>query len=189
MKTLTIALLLSALGGGLIGLQATYEPGPHPGMVLARAQTPDSIKVEVHAEHIEKFIRHQTRIARMLYLAHGCNDTFAELTARTAYEYRLPVRLVAGVVIVESTCRPRVVSSEGAVGLMQVSLIWHISRRQLEDPVFNLRKGSEILADYTHRYGLREGLHHYNGMGMGCPACDGGYTDKVLSVAGLENKG
>jgi hypothetical protein len=185
MRTLLIALFLSTLGGGLVISQAAYEPGPRSTTRLARAQTPDTIKSGIRSERIEKFLKQQARVARMLYLSHGCSDAYADLTARTAYEYGLPVRLVASVVIVESTCRPRVVSSEGAVGLMQVSLIWHIGRHQLEDPAFNLRKGSEILARYTRQYGLREGLHHYNGMGMGCPACDAGYTDKVLLVAGL----
>lgn len=183
-RTLFIAVVLAAATSGLVA-QAVNEPGPHPSKLTTVEQTPKAIVFQLRIEHAEKQIKRQAAIAKMLYLAHGCRDTFAELTARNAYAYGLPVRLVTGVVIVESTCRPKVVSSEGAVGLMQVSRIWHVSRLQLEDPAFNLRKGSEILASYTRQYGLREGLHHYNGMGVGCAACDAGYADKVLLVAGL----
>lgn len=40
--------------------------------------------------------------------------------------------------------------------------------------------GSKILAGYVRRYGLREGLHAYNGFGDPTSA----YPDKVLLVAG-----
>ena len=181
-RTLILAFLLSTLGGGLVVLQASYEPGPHPAKLSARAQTPQSVTFQARVEHVEKEIRRQTKIARMLYLAHGCSDTYAELTARTAYKVGLPVRLIAGVVIIESTCRPRVISSEGAVGLMQVGRNWHISRRQLEDPTFNLMMGSTILVKYVRVYGLKEGLHAYNGFGN--PSDD--YAMKVLSTAGIK---
>ena len=184
-KTLILAFLLSTLGGGLVVLQASYEPGPHPAKLTVRAQTSQSLTLQLRVEHVEKEIKRQAKIARMLYLAHGCTDTYAELTARTAYKVGLPVRLITSVVIVESTCRPRIVSSEGAVGLMQVGRVWHVSRLQLQDPAFNLMIGSRILAQDIRQYGVREGLHHYNGMGVDCASCDGGYPEKVLLVAGL----
>jgi hypothetical protein len=41
--------------------------------------------------------------------------------------------------------------------------------------------GASILASYVHRYGLKEGLHRYNGLGN--PSSE--YSDKVLIVAGI----
>jgi hypothetical protein len=43
-----------------------------------------------------------------------------------------------------------------------------------------VRAGSKILAGYVRRYGLREGLHAYNGFRDPTSA----YSDKVLLVAG-----
>lgn len=178
-----VLLLASSL---LLG-QAVNSPGPRPSKIAVNAQTPNLIQQGMQREAHLKEYNLAVRIARFIYRAHGCTDSFAALTAETALAFKLPVRLVAAVVVVESTCRPSVVSSEGAVGLMQiVPWQWHVSQSQLKNPAFNLRRGTEILAHFVRPYGIREGLHHYNGLGVGCSACDAGYADKVLLVAGIK---
>ena len=174
--------ILMALG--LILGQAMNEPGPKPARVISIAQTTDSVRQELRRETRQKLFQAEVRVAKFIYRHHGCTGSLAELTAQNAIDRGLPTRLVAAVVVVESTCRPLVVSTEGAVGLMQISpTAWHIPKWRLKDPAFNLSKGTEILARFVRPYGIREGLHHYNGMGIGCSACDVGYADKVLAVA------
>ena len=72
-------------------------------------------------------------------------------------------------------------SSKDAVGPTQVNWrVWRqYPRQQLLDTDTNVRAGSKILAGYVRRYGLREGLHAYNGFGDPTSA----YPDKVLLVA------
>jgi len=58
------------------------------------------------------------------------------------------------------------ISATGDVGLAQINAkIHHLTVPALQDPTFNLQKGAMILAAFVHKFGLREGLHHYNGMG------------------------
>lgn len=185
-RKLAFTTVVISMALGLLIGQAINEPGPKPARIVTINQTVDSIRRELQRETRQKFFMSEVRVARFIYRKHGCTGSLAELTAQNAINNGLPVRLVAAVVIVESTCRPQVVSSEGAVGLMQISpRVWHMSKRSLRDPAFNLSKGTEILARYVRPYGIREGLHHYNGLGVGCSACNAGYADKVLLVAGL----
>lgn len=175
-----------SMGLGLLIGQAVNEPGPKPARITTVQQTADSIHEELERETRQKHFLSEVTVARFVYRKHGCTGSLAELTARNAIDHGISVRLVAAVVIVESTCRPQVISSEGAVGLMQIlPQVWHVSRQRLKDPAFNLAKGTEILARYVRPYGVREGLHHYNGLGVGCSTCDAEYADKVLLVAGM----
>lgn len=105
---------------------------------------------------------------------------YAKLVGAAAIDSGLPPRIVAAVVFVESSCNPTAVSTEGAIGLMQVSpKLYKQNRNKLRDPEYNLRLGTKILAGYVHTYGLQEGLHHYNGLGEGGEA----YSPRVLAVA------
>lgn len=175
-----------SIGLGLLIGQVMSEPGPKPAHITVTGQTTDSIHEELNREVQQKNYLNEVRVARFVYRQHGCTGSLAEITAQNAIDHGISVRLVAAVVIVESTCRPQVISSEGAVGLMQIlPRVWHVSRQRLKDPAFNLAKGTEILARYIRPYGVREGLHHYNGLGVGCSACDAEYADKVLLVAGM----
>ena len=105
-------------------------------------------------------------IARKLFRSYGCRGDLAPATARSAVDLGLNIA----------------VSSKDAVGPTQVNWrVWRqYTRQQLLDPETNVRAGSKILAGYVRRYGLREGLHAYNGFGDPTSA----YADKVLLVAG-----
>jgi soluble lytic murein transglycosylase-like protein len=106
----------------------------------------------------------------------------ARATARSAVDLGLNIRILTALIFVESTCRTNAVSSKDAVGPAQVNWrVWRqYTRQQLLDPETNVRVGSKILAGYVRLYGLREGLHAYNGFGDPTSA----YADKVLLVAG-----
>ncbi len=122
----------------------------------------------------------------------GCQDVDAEFiydVNSAAIRTGLDTRIVAATIAIESRCDQFAVSNRGALGLMQpVPRIWKanydfgdvnlLNRRD------NLRVGTEILSGLVARYGVREALHHYNGLGTNCASCDTSYTSKILMLAG-----
>lgn len=73
--------------------------------------------------------------------------------------YKIPNRLILGLIWVESDCNPRIVSGAGAVGLMQVmprEVGYQFRDRptaaQLRDVEVNVMWGSYILQDMDARY-------------------------------------
>jgi hypothetical protein len=102
--------------------------------------------------------------------------------------------LVAAVVLVESAGEPLAYSHSGAVGLMQVMprdglaaafecvngpcFSSRPTRRELEDPAFNVTYGTNMLAGLIQKHGdIRKALRAYGPMDV-----DYDYADKVLSV-------
>lgn len=119
--------------------------------------------------------------ARDIYAKHGCPDVYLESTVRNAEKVRLPIWLVAAEVVVESNCNPNAVSEKDAIGLMQITPIWRVPRKELLDPEININAGTAILAAYVHKYGLKSGIKHYNGSGEQAEQ----YARKVLKIGGL----
>lgn len=156
-----------------------------PDAIRVIAPTPESLTAQFQSEQKQAAYDEAEEVAARVFKKHGCSDEFAEFAGHNAVDFHVPARIVSALIIVESSCRPHVVSSEGAVGLMQVvPHVWHVSAEELKNPEVNIRKGTQILSAYVRAHGLREGLHHYNGMGVGCDSCDGQYGSKVLLVAG-----
>lgn len=178
---LTLYLLASA--GALFTFYNV--PAQMPMKINVVAPTPESLTEEMNNEQKQMELAKAKHIAAHIFHANGCDNEFAGLVAKYSLDRKLPVRVVSALIVVESTCRAGVRSTEGAIGLMQiVPKVWHVKEAQLRDPEFNIRKGTEILAGYVQAHGLRAGLRHYNGMGVGCSTCDAGYQDRVLLVAG-----
>ena len=184
MKTLLLAVLM--LFQGVITYSLVMDPGPAPKTVLAKAFTPTDIKNQIEREEKQKQYDQAEEVAARVMKRHGCDDEFAELVGRTAVDERISARLVAAVMVLESTCKPGAVSPSDGVGLMQVvPRMWHVSKKALKDPAFNVRFATHrILAPFVHAYGIREGLHHYNGLGVGCSACSDDYPERVMRIAG-----
>ncbi|MFW6078879.1 MAG: lytic transglycosylase domain-containing protein [Gemmatimonadota bacterium] len=128
---------------------------------------------------------------------YGISDSLAEMIVRIADEEGIDRRLAFGLVAVESSFRPRAVSSAGAIGLAQVmpataaSLQPGIETERLFEPRTNLRLGFRYLRTLLDRYeDLTEALLAYN-MGPGTlarlrtsgrsPATS--YPDRVLRAA------
>lgn len=152
---------LTALAGAVtlamtaLVLQVANLPGPMPRAIQA---TP------LNARQLSYGVA--TQAAAQVLTANGCSDRYAPLIARSAVNHGLEPRLLAGLVYVESSCHADAVSPRHSFGLAQINIVvWHVSRRQAMDPAFNVDKGAEILASYTHRYGKIKGLHAYNGFG------------------------
>lgn len=163
---------------GLVSKLHIEKPKP----IIVKAPTEAQMKEQFEHERAErvreKAIQKAVLAARAVYRQNGCKDVYSDLTGRTAYEYRISARLLAAVVFVESSCRPTARSDRNSIGLMQINQrVWGHGER-LTDPEFNIRLGTMILSSYVHRYGLVEGLHHYNGLGDPSNS----YAERVLGV-------
>lgn len=142
---------------------ALHVPSPPPIKVVAPTEA--QMKGQLIRERREKDIARAVATARKVYREVRCSDTYSDLTGRTAYEFGVSPRLLAAVVFVESSCNPKAVSGRNSIGLLQVNpRVWG-HRAELKDPVSNMRIGTRILKQYISQYGIREGLHHYNGLG------------------------
>jgi soluble lytic murein transglycosylase-like protein len=182
MKNTVIATALSVAFIWL-GLQYGILDAPSaPEVISVNLPTEASIKEEVKIERQEKAIKRAVASARLVYRRNGCKDTYSEITGRTAYEFGLSPRLLAALVFVESSCNPTAVSGANSIGLLQVNpAVWG-HRKDLKNPEINLRIGANILAGYVHKYGLVEGIHHYNGYSE---VHEHTYVKKVLDKAGI----
>lgn len=171
---------------GLAGLAGQWLnlPVPRP-VVHAVAYTPEQMQRTIEIERRQRHFIHEALIAAQVYEANGCDPWLAERTAKHAIAAGLPTRLVAADVIVESSCRPGVISPKGAVGLTQVMpQIWHVTQEELLDPDRNLEVGTQVLAGYVQRFGVHDGLRHYLGTGATDGNTDGDtYATRVETVA------
>jgi hypothetical protein len=173
---LICAILMLGLQYGILDAPGTPEP------ISVNLPTEASIKEEVRIEQQQRAIKRAVASARMVYRKNGCRDTYSDITGRTAYEYGLSARLLAALVFVESGCRANAISGKNSVGLLQVNpRVWGHSNA-LRDPNRNLQIGASILSGYVHKYGLVEGLHHFNGYS---DVHEHIYVNKVLTAAGL----
>jgi len=131
-------------------------------------------------------------VAKVFGRSSGCQDADPELileTSSAALKTGLDPRIAAATIAVESNCNPYAVSKEGALGLMQVHVkTWRteydFSEVNLLNQHDNLQVGTEILSGLVRDYGVQEGIHRYNGLGVNCASCDSTYVIKILSLAG-----
>jgi soluble lytic murein transglycosylase-like protein len=101
-----------------------------------------------------------------------CRYEKAILTA--SHAHNIDPYMLASLIYVESSFRPRVVSTEGACGLTQVIPKWTGSKEtggksytcaQLKDPIVSINVGAQILSYVISRYGkgdIDKGLCFYN---------------------------
>ena len=157
--------------------------GTAPPKIHVKAPTPETILEQLHQEALQRKYDIAEQVVDRVLRLHGCDTEWSEAVAHAAVNHGLNPRLMAGLVYVESTCRPNAVSGAKSVGLAQINpRVWrNYTHEQLLNPYTNAEIGATILAGYVHRYGVTEGLHHYNGMGN--PTDE--YSEKVLSAAGL----
>lgn len=175
-------LIFLLIGIGVLLFGALFGQPPAPCPIRVVAPTEQSVIREMKFEQLQKQYQRATATARQVYRKNHCRGDFADITGRAAVDFGISPRVLAALVFVESTCRPNAISGRKSVGLTQVNpLVWKYTRAELRDPKRNLEIGASILASYVHRFGLVEGLHHYNGLGN--PTNE--YAEKVLTAAGI----
>jgi hypothetical protein len=177
-RLLAILVMLSPLIAAGVSNWLYVEP---PSFTI-RALTPEEIKAEVVASRHQKQLAAAVKTVISVFRQNHCGTQYAPVVAQAAIAEGLSPRLVAGLIFVESSCNARAYDHRGSHGLMQVNrYTWDRTVAELENPKINLALGTHILAGYIHRYGLMEGLHHYNGLGN--PSQE--YAERVLAAAGI----
>jgi len=178
-RWLVVIAALAAIAS--FGIAATHMalPPAAPVARYARAWAPSDLDGFHHAELAQKRYQQAEREAARVFHRNGVTDRFAGLVAECSLEYSIRPRVLAALIVVESHGNPRAVSNTGDVGLAQIHIkTWHLRKDDMLVPEKNVPTGARILATYTKRYGLREGLHAYNGMN----GEDDAYADKVLNA-------
>jgi hypothetical protein len=119
---------------------------------------------------------------------------WCEIITKYALTYNIPPDLIAALILQESGGNPNAYSHSGAVGLMQVMPKDGISASfvcangpcfanrpsiaELQDPEFNIKYGTRMLAGLINKKGgLRDALKSYGPMDAGYS-----YADKVLGL-------
>lgn len=177
MKTITSVLILSASMAF-----AQHFISPEVPKIRVKAPTEQSVREDMRHEQRLRQYKSASAAASKVYRKNGCKSGLADITGQIAVEQGVSARVLAALVFVESSCNPNAVSRRDGVGLTQVnSKVWHYSQVELKNPNRNLEIGASILASYVRRYGLREGLHAYNGFGNHTNS----YAEKVLTAAGI----
>ncbi len=145
-----------------------------------------NIKTVVGAMHAKRMSRLSSYIARNFKVSQGNAANIVAAAQRYAEKFDLHPELILAVIAVESTFRPRAVSSGGARGLMQIMPNAHPRKvrsiggaHALFDPNKNIHTGSTILTEYLKLSDgdLNNALQRYNGS-LGDPKAR--YAAKVL---------
>jgi soluble lytic murein transglycosylase-like protein len=142
-------------------------------VLVAQLAAEDTISLE--REHYSGLI------SREYSISHGMAADIVDIVWARSQQHGVDPLLVLAVISTESSFRPHVVSSAGAVGLMQVmpdvhsDLVQevvkstgrkHVNPKEaLRDPVINIEAGIRVLKMYqkASKGNLREALLRYNG--------------------------
>jgi Transglycosylase SLT domain len=162
-------------------LTTTTVPPPETpaAHILGQQEMDSQWRAIQHTRKVEKAVQQAASVFKRV----GCRRDYSALVGRYAVEEGLNPRIAAALIFVESSCNPLADDHRGSHGLTQVNVkTWKgLSIKQLEDPEINIRNGFHILSSYIRRYGVKEGLHAYNGFGI----TDDSYGERVLSSAGI----
>lgn len=175
------ALLTYILALPIVFAVYLYAPVEGPAPIHVSAPTPESMQAQFDRESKQKAYDRAEEVAAHVMRMNGCSDEYAEAVGQAAVDNSVSPRILASLAYVESSCRADAVSGAKSVGLTQVNpKAWHYTTAELMNPYRNAQIGAHILATYTRRYGVKEGLHRYNGLGDKSES----YSRKVLTAAG-----
>lgn len=195
-----VALALAGLMGGVeltpalpeVAAPPRLEPMPlrhalglppfQPGMVDSAALEREVVARFQHRP-LARFLGGHTRESAMA-------DRIARAIVKEAMQLRVEPSLLTGVLLTENArLEPDAVSSQGAIGLMQVMHFhageYDCASDDLVQVEANICHGARVLGYYLKRTGdVRRALRRYNGCvnGANTPNC-GRYPSKVLRTA------
>lgn len=176
------ALLCMAQALYVLPALSKFEAHTNPEMVQLKMQ------IEYRNSQYDQKLNKNIAVVEPILKKYHCATDTVKLIVQYSMIEKLPVRLVAAVVAVESSCKPSAMSnSRICIGLMQVNKsVWHYTTSELLQPEQNISAGTSILALYIRRYGLYDGTRHYFGVTDGSEASNL-YADKVLKQAGIKS--
>lgn len=193
-STLVLAVGVLVSPGLLAG--ELYEQGPQPSTQQIALKIPSvgldehtMLRSQIKALERRRLLRAEKEAkiqAQTQYLAAKFRQNesairkYVELAWNEASKRNgMPPELLIAMMQKESSLRPKVQSSYGAQGLMQVVRRWHHDKlhpsESLFDPEVNIRVGADVLAQYLEEAGgsLSKALGKYSGNAQG-------YATKVL---------
>lgn len=185
MRTRFIPTQVLAGAAAFLAAFSYLYPGEAPKALKPQTYTEADIRSGILQDRKQSQYVRMERAASKLFRSYGCKADLAPATARAAVDLGINIRVLTALIFVESSCRKDAISNADAVGPMQINhRVWRTYSREelLNNPELNITVGAEILSSYVRRYGLKGGLHAYNGFGD--PTSE--YGDKILQVAGLE---
>jgi soluble lytic murein transglycosylase-like protein len=117
-------------------------------------------------------------------------NRIAAAVVHSARSYNVDPKLIAAVIIVESSANPFAISERQSVGLMQIHLpTWgptvdreNLNLFRVED---NVELGVRILKDYISEHGLWAGIMRYRGWTDASPDSQQGADDYVHKVRNI----
>lgn len=198
-RPFVVALALAGLVGAIEltpALPTAPSPRLEPLPVLPAIAVPRVEEGPVDSAQLEREVvaRFQHRpLARFLgskTRQNGMAERIARAIVKEAKRLKLEPSLLTGVLLTENArLEPRAVSSQGAVGLMQVMRFhageYDCASTDLLQVESNICHGAQVFGYYLKRTGnVRLALRRYNGcvIGSHTPNC-GRYPGKVLRVA------
>src|SRR5947209_13835460 len=127
-----------------VSLQASADI-LYPNAIQFRALPPQAPEIHYSDLHDATF-----KALKVYERVPGCSR-LAALTGRWAWRRGLNPKLVASMIVTESTCNPLAVSSAGALGVMQIvpkywSNRYDFTRLNLLNPETNIEIGTELIA-------------------------------------------
>lgn len=138
---------------------------------------PDVVAIDALLKRFDVSPTRRTRLAQAIVSSSG--------------RHNVDPRLVASVMIVESRGNPFAISSNDAVGIMQIHVpTWARTIDQEDINLFkiedNIEFGVRILKDYMDRYGSDEGIKRYNGWNPNTadPSTAEAYLQRVQRIYG-----
>ena len=199
-RTSVVAATL-CLVGGIFAFSNTWAEEPATELAALAADqvavvdpvlsTPEPVS-EINLKHVrdlESLVDEARQQAQVEYLAEKLRKPQQEMQRYVQLAWdeakrraELEPELLIAIMHKESTFRPKVQSSYGAQGLMQVVRRWHREKlnasESLFDPVVNVRVGSDILEEYLAlaEGDLSKALTRYSGNARG-------YATKIIDVS------
>ena len=180
---LTSVMILTLPGAGTTTVSASEAPKPVQTVVVVAPVAKPKNTVSPAVRSMDGFLKSHK-------VSEENRARLAKALVASAKKYDLNPRLLASVMIVESRGNQFAVSGADAVGLMQIHLpTWgetvdreNVNLFKIED---NIDFGARILKDYVRRFGMWDGVKHYNGLVPGDPVWEesaAAYLAKVQEV-------
>ena len=148
-----------------------------------------SAKKNAPKKYVTDEYRQQEKVVSQILLRFSSMERdqirkITQIILKNSQNKNLDPKLIASIIVVESSGNSLAISAKKAVGIMQIHVptwgrVVNFAERNPFDPEVNIDMGTTILADYLKRYQLLEtALSAYEGS-LGLPSS---YPAKVLAI-------
>jgi len=163
-------------------------PAPSATVFLNNPEQPVyKVSSQKRVKQVDPAVAAMDTFLKQHAIKEGDRARLAESIVTSATKHNLNPRLLASVMIVESSGNQFAISGKDAIGIMQIHLpTWGrtadregINLFKIED---NIDFGARILKNYIRQFGLWEGVKRYNGCAAEDPASEQSVPEYVAKV-------